>query len=75
MYFSKGNNISAIHGKLTVIQYFHRRVGVELSMKKHRIKSVKAGITRERCFNRGGTADTSSNFVGDVEARLSSCGG
>ncbi|CAM9689179.1 unnamed protein product [Laminaria digitata] len=47
MYFSRGNKISTVDGKLTAIQYFHRRVGIDLPMKNHFIKSVKAGIARE----------------------------
>ena len=47
MYFSRGNNISTVDGKLMAIQYFHRRVGIDLPMKNHFIKSVKAGIAKE----------------------------
>ena len=43
----RGHKISTVDGKLTPIQYVHRKVGVELPMKNHLIKPVKAGIARE----------------------------
>ena len=69
--FSRGNIISTIDGKSTATQYFHRRVGAELSMKNHTLKPVKAGIGREGALK----DNTSYDFVGDVEARVLSCQG
>ena len=47
VYFSKGNKISTVDGKLTAIRNLHLSVRDELPMKNNVIKPVKAQITRE----------------------------
>ena len=47
VYFSKGNKISTVDGKLTAIRNLHLSVRDELPMKNNVIKPVKAEITRE----------------------------
>ena len=74
MYFSRGNKISKVDGKLTSFNISTE--GWALNQHDEPSHELREGGNCEgRCFKRGGTADTSSNFVGDVEARLSPCRG
>lgn len=70
MHFSRGNKIFTVDGKLTATatQYIYRRVEEPSHI-------IREGSNFEGTSEKGGTEDSSSSFVGDVEARVSPCEG
>lgn len=54
LFFSRGAKLSTIAGKLVVVEFLHRQVGVELSMQHHLVWSVKAGLAEENAFCKAG---------------------
>lgn len=47
-HFASGNKASTIHGEQTLLQFFHRRIGITLPTPHLHIKCVKAPIVVER---------------------------
>ncbi|CAB1109183.1 unnamed protein product [Ectocarpus sp. CCAP 1310/34] len=47
LFFCRGNKMSTIAGKLVAVKYYHKRIGVDLPMKHHFFRAVKAGLARE----------------------------
>ena len=46
-YFARQNKMATVAGKLVAVQYFHRRVGVELPLKHFFVRQVRTGLARE----------------------------
>lgn len=47
LFYSQGNKMSTIAGKIVAVQMFHRRIGMELPMKSQFFWAAKAGLARE----------------------------
>lgn len=53
LFFTRKNKMSSVAGKLASVQYFHRRVGAELSLKHFCVQQVKSGLARESALHGG----------------------
>ena len=51
LFFARKNKMSTVAGKLVAVQYFHRRAGIELSMKNPYFLQVKSGLARESAIH------------------------
>ena len=47
LYFARGNKLSTAIGRLSAVQYFHRLAGIDLPLRHHFLRAVKAGMGRE----------------------------
>ena len=47
LYFSRGNKLQTVVGRLSAIQYFHKLEGIELPLTHYFLRAVKSGLNRE----------------------------